>query len=141
MNERKQSAFDFLSGSLQRPPFHGWLEPQLVAVDEAQGSVTIRLPIRGQFNRSPEREGVHGGVIAALVDIAGHAAIAARLRHGVATVDLRVDYLRLGTGSELLATGTVVKLGRTIGIADVRVADDQGRAVAIGRAAFLTQRG
>lgn len=137
----EQTAFDFLRANLARPPFHGWLEPRLVAVDEAAGSVTIHLPVRPDFNRRLDSEGVHGGVLAALVDIAGHAAVAARLRHGVATVDLRIDYLRPAAGTELRATATLIKLGRTIGNVDVRIDDDRDRTVAIGRVAFLTRIG
>jgi uncharacterized protein (TIGR00369 family) len=73
-----------------------------------------------------------------MVDITGHAAIASKLLHSVATVDMRVDYLRLAGGSELVATATVVKMGRTIGVVDVRISDDQQRLVAIGRAAYVT---
>jgi uncharacterized protein (TIGR00369 family) len=136
-----QSALEFLRGNMARPPFHGWLQPRPVAVDEAAGTVTVLLPLRPEFSRSPGHDGVHGGILAALVDLVGYAAIAVKVRHSIATVDLRVDYLRLATGSELRCTGTAVKVGRTIGIADVRIEDDQGRAVAIGRAAFLTQKG
>jgi uncharacterized protein (TIGR00369 family) len=139
MTEQTQSAFDFVLGNLGRTPFHEWLKPKLIAVDEERSSVRIHLPIRTEFNRRPDQEGVHGGVLAALIDIAGHAAIASKLRHGAATIDLRVDYLRLAVGAELRAAATVVKFGRTIGIVDVRIDDDKDKAVAIGRAAYLTQ--
>ena len=48
------------------------------------------------------------------------------------------ELLRLAGGAELLAVATVVKLGRTIGVVDVRISDDQDRLVAIGRAAYVT---
>ena len=51
---------------------------------------------------------------------------------------MRVDYLRLAGGTQLLSTATVVKLGRTIAVSDVRIVDDQQRLVAIGRAAYVT---
>jgi uncharacterized protein (TIGR00369 family) len=51
---------------------------------------------------------------------------------------MRVDYLRLAGGTELIAVATVIKLGRTIGVVDVRIDDDQKRLVAIGRAAYVT---
>ena len=119
-------------------PFHQWLLPELIEVDEAADSVTIRLPIRPEFCRLPGRPELHGAIVAAMVDITGHAAIAAKLRHSVATVDMRVDYLRLAGGRSSIAVATVVKLGRTIGVVDVRIDDDQERLVAIGRAAYVT---
>jgi uncharacterized protein (TIGR00369 family) len=51
---------------------------------------------------------------------------------------MRVDYLRLAGGTVLVAVATVIKLGRTIGVVDVRIDDDQKRLVAIGRAAYVT---
>jgi uncharacterized protein (TIGR00369 family) len=132
-----ETTFEFVRGNLAQTPFHQWLKPELSAVDEAAGSVTITLPLRGEFCRLPNRPEIHGGIVAALIDITGHAAIAAKLHHSVATIDLRVDYLRLAGGSALRAVGTVVKVGRTIGIVDIKMTDDQDRAVAIGRAAYL----
>jgi uncharacterized protein (TIGR00369 family) len=133
-----QSTFELVRDNIAQTPFHQWLLPELLAVDEAADSVTIRLPIRPEFGRVAGKSDLHGGIVAAMVDIAGHAAIAAKVRHTVATVDMRVDYLRLAGGTELIAVATVVKLGRTIGVVDVRINDDQKRLVAIGRAAYVT---
>jgi uncharacterized protein (TIGR00369 family) len=80
-------------------------------------------------------------VIASLIDIAGHAAIAAKLQHGVPTIDLRIDYLRMAAGRELRAAAALLKLGRTVGVVDVRVTDDQGKLVAAGRGTFSTRAG
>jgi uncharacterized protein (TIGR00369 family) len=131
----------YLRTSLAAPPFHQWLRPELRDLDPESGRVTIALPLRAEFRRDPKRPEIHGGVIAALVDIAGHAAIAAKVHHGVPTVDLRIDYLRVAAGTELMATADPVRLGRTLGIVDVRVTDDQGKLVAIGRGLFSTREG
>ena len=133
-----QSTFEFVRDNIAQTPFHQWLLPELVAVDEEAGSVTVRLVLRPEFGRVTGKLDLHGGVVAALVDIAGHAAICAKVLHTVATIDMRVDYLRLAGGTEMRAVGTVVKLGRTIGVVDVRMTDDQDRLVAIGRATYVT---
>lgn len=135
-----QSRFDFVRDNIGQTPFHQWLLPELTEVDEAAGSVTIRLAIRPEFCRLPQRPEVHGGVVAALMDITGHAAVAAKVLHSVATVDMRVDYLRLAGGTALTAVGTIVKIGRTIGVVDIRMTDDQTRLVAIGRATYVTMQ-
>lgn len=131
------TTFEFVRTNMARTPFHQWLEPRLTEVDEEAGTITVDLTLRHEFRRLPDRPEVHGGILAALVDITGHATIAAKLRHSVATIDMRVDYLRLAGGAELRAVGTVVKIGRTIGIADIKISDDTGKAVAIGRASYL----
>ena len=132
-----QTSFEFVTQNIAATPFHQWLLPKVIAVDDQAGTVTISLPIRPEFCRLPGRPEVHGGIVAALIDITGHAAIAARLRHSVATIDMRVDYLRLAGGDELRTLGKVIKLGRTIGIVDIEIEDDQKKVVAIGRASYL----
>lgn len=133
-----QSTFEFVRDNIAQTPFHQWLLPELTEVDEKAGSVTLRLPIRPEFCRLPGRPELHGAIVAAMVDISGHAAIAAKVLHSVATIDMRVDYLRLAGGTEIVAVATAVKVGRTIGVVDVRITDEQKRLVAIGRAAFVT---
>lgn len=133
-----QTTFEFVRDNIAQTPFHQWLLPELTEVDEKAGSVTLRLPIRPEFCRLPGRPELHGAIVAAMVDISGHAAIAAKVLHSVATIDMRVDYLRLAGGTEIVAVATAVKVGRTIGVVDVRITDDQKRLVAIGRAAFVT---
>ena len=131
------SVLDDLKASVTRVPFHQWLLPEVVEADRAAGRAAILLVIRPDFLR--DANSVHGGVIAALIDIAGHAAIAARLGRGAPTIDLRVDYLRLAAGKSLLATAEALKVGRSIGFVEVRVTDDKSRLVAVGRCVFSTQ--
>lgn len=131
--------FEFLRANVAAPPFHRMLAIELLDLDPASGAVRMRLPVRHDFLRDPARPEVHGGVIAALADMAGHAAVAAKVRHGVPTIDMRVDYLRMAAGAHLLAIGTPVKIGRSIGVADVRILDDADRLVATGRGAYSTR--
>jgi uncharacterized protein (TIGR00369 family) len=132
------TTFEFLKENIGATPYHKWLKPELIAVDDDKNLVTIRLQIRPDLCRLEGTTDLHGGVVSALVDIAGHAAVAGKLRHTVATIDMRVDYLRLAGGSFVEATASIVKLGRTIGVVDIRIEDDKKRLVAVGRASYLT---
>src|SRR3984893_11156472 len=127
-----QSTFEFVRDNIAATPFHQWLLPELLEVNEQESSVTIRLPIRPEFCRLPGRPELHGAIVAAMVDITGHAAIAAKVGHTVATVDMRGDYLRLPGGTVLVAVATVIKLGRTIGGVDVGIDADQQRRLGRG---------
>jgi uncharacterized protein (TIGR00369 family) len=131
------SVLSVLQEATARVPFHQWLRPEVVEADQAAGRAVVSLTVRPEFLR--DADSVHGGIIAALIDIAGHAAIAARLGHGVPTIDMRVDYLRPGIGNALLATADALKIGRSIGFVEIRVTDDQRRLVAAGRCVFSTQ--
>src|SRR5258706_13543765 len=111
-----QSTFEFVRDNIAQTPFHQWLLPELLEVDEEAGSVTIRLPVRPEFCRLPGRPELHGAVVAAMVDISGHAAGPAKVLHTVAKIDMRVDNLRLAPGTELMAVGTGGHNGDTIGL-------------------------
>ena len=129
-----------LKASIRKPPFHAWLGVELVAGDAEAGTATVRLPFKADFQRSPDSTQIHGGVIAALADIAGDYALAVTLGGGVPTIDLRVDYLRPAEG-DLVATARTVKKGRTIGVVDVEITDAGDRLVAVGRGAYSTTVG
>jgi uncharacterized protein (TIGR00369 family) len=132
---------DFIGGLLARPPLHQWLSPTVAAVDTQKGTITITLPYRRELSRSPDQRDYHGGIIATLIDIAGHACLAAKLRRRVPTIDMRVDYLRAAVDTDLTAEAAIIRAGRTIGVCDVTVRDDKRQAVAIGRCVFSTREG
>ncbi len=107
-------------------------------VDHDQGRVTLRMPFLSHAERGAGTGQYHGGPIAMLVDVAGDAAIAIFLDGWVPTINLRVDYLRPATGTYLDAHATVRRRGRTIGVVDIDVVDEDGRLCAIGRGTYST---
>jgi uncharacterized protein (TIGR00369 family) len=128
----------WLRGNVARPPFHAFLRPEPVAVDMAAGTVTIRLPYRPEFRRTPDEDGYHGGILASLIDLAGHAVIAVRVGHMVPTIDLRIDYLRAAPGTDLMAHAKVLRAGRSLATADIEIVDLDGRLIAVGRGIYST---
>ncbi|HVL77082.1 MAG TPA: PaaI family thioesterase [Noviherbaspirillum sp.] len=136
MSEQAQ-ALARLEEEMRRPPFHAVLAPQAHAVDPESGEVVIRLPFHPDFGRDPVHVGFHGGVIASLIDLAGHAAVAVKVGKPTPTVDLRIDYLRPAPGVTLEARARVLRAGRAIARADIDVLAD-GVLVAVGRGTFST---
>lgn len=65
-------------------------------VDLGEDFVTLRLPYSERLVGNPETGVLHGGVVTTLVDTACGAAVVTRLMdmRPVATLDLRLDYLR-----------------------------------------------
>ncbi len=127
-----------LRQQMERPPFHGFLQPEPVSVDAEAGVVVIKLPFRPEFRRAEDVSDYHGGVIAALIDLAAHAAIAVQIGRMAPTVDLRIDYLRAAPGVDLTATAKVLRLGKSIGRADVEIAAEGTPLLAVGRGTFST---
>jgi uncharacterized protein (TIGR00369 family) len=128
-----------LAALLVRSPFHQWLGLRLLAADATEGTATVLLPWRVEFERGTGSAQWHGGVIAALIDIAGDSALMAQLGRALPTCDLRVDYLRPAIATDLTAHGRAVRTGRTLGLVDVSVTDTNGRLVAVGRGSYLTR--
>jgi len=134
----ERSPLDRLRDEMERPPYHGFLRPRPERVDDATGAVTITLPFRPEFRRAPDAPGYHGGVIAGLIDLAAHAAVAVRVGRMVPTIDLRIDYLRVALDGDLSATASVRRTGRTLAVSDVEITDSEARLVALGRGLFST---
>jgi uncharacterized protein (TIGR00369 family) len=141
-NALSETGVDYLArlrDEMERPPYHHTvLHPQPVSVDAVAGSVVIRLPYRAEFARAPGEPGYHGGVIAALIDIAGHAAVAIRQGRMAPTIDLRIDYLRAAPGCDLTARAKVLRAGKSIARADIEILDADDNLVAVGRGAYST---
>lgn len=104
------------------------------------GLAEIRLPFREEFMRADDSDWYHGGVIAALIDIAGDYALVAQVGGAPPTIDLRVDWLRPARRGALIALGRAVRTGKTVCCADIEVRDEQGTLVAIGRGTYATPK-
>jgi uncharacterized protein (TIGR00369 family) len=112
MTSDRSAALMRLREELKRPPFHQVLRPKALDVDPENETVTIGLDYRDEFARAPDQKSFHGGVIATLIDIAGHAAVAIKIGKMAPTIDLRIDYLRPSAGENLLASARLFQLGR-----------------------------
>ncbi len=122
---------------LTAPVYHRWLGLQMVEAEP--GRVVVAMPYRNEFLADVDGSYVHGGLLATLADVAGDFALISQLGYAVATIDLRVDYLRPALpGQRLQAEGTVVRCGRALGVADVAVADETGRQLVVGRGVYST---
>lgn len=124
-----------LQAIVDRSSFNRWLG---MKVDEVlEDSVRLRITWRDELISSPERQSIHGGVIAALIDCAADYVIAAHLGHAVPTIDLHIDYHRVARPGDLVAEAGITHLGSTMGVATARVTDAQGKLVASGRGLYM----
>ena len=100
----------------------------------------MRMPMRPELERGGGSGQFHGGPIAALIDTVGDFAVVAMVKGFVPTINLRVDYLRPATAF-LIGKATVRRVGRTVGVVDIDVYDDQERLCAVGRGCYGTTSG
>lgn len=121
--------------------FNKLLELRLVGI-EADGSTRVRIPFKDEFIGDPMKRIVHGGVIASLIDVTGGATAFASFlpdlsrMQGLNTVDMRVDYLRGGTGEWFEAVGQVIRKGNRIVVTHILVHNDAGDRIAMGTATY-----
>jgi uncharacterized protein (TIGR00369 family) len=119
---------------LAASPYQRFLGLELVRAEP--GLVEIRLPFREELLRADGSDWYHGGVLSALIDIAGDYALVTKVGAGLPTIDLRIDWLKPARRGALIAIGRAVKVGRTICVADAEVRDEAGVLLAVGRGTY-----
>ena len=97
---------------ITRAPYHQWLGLKVVAVHD--DGIELTATWREEWVVNPERRYTHGGVLAALVDLAADWAMVKKLGRPVPTIDLRVDYHAAAMPGDLTAKGKVVRYGRAV---------------------------
>ncbi len=120
-------------------PFNRFLGLKVLHVE--RGLVRIQIPFRDEFVGDFMRPALHGGVISTVIDVAGGFAVWTHLdseRGRVSTIDLRVDYLRPGRLTTIIAEARVVRAGKRVGVVDVRVfhPDAEDVTIATGKAVY-----
>jgi uncharacterized protein (TIGR00369 family) len=130
-----------LTGMLTQSPFHQLLGLRLLSTDADTQTLELEMPFVAAVERIPGGGQYHGGILASLIDIAGDFALIWALGFGVPTINFRTDYLRPAFNSSLRASARIRKIGRTVGVVDIDVFDEQQRLVAIGRGCYGTSSG
>lgn len=127
-----------IQASLDASPFIAFCGLAIVSLDHEAGEITMRAPMRPEFERGAGSRQWHGGPIASIIDTVGDYALVMLIGRGLPTMNFRVDYLRPAIDTALTVTARVRRNGRSVGIADIDVFDDRGALLAIGRATYST---
>lgn len=130
-----------LNELLKGSPFHQLFDLRSTRIEREAGEIEIVMRYTPSVERAVGTRQYHGGAIASLIDIAGDYALWAVLGYGVPTINIRIDYLRPASATDLRAVARVRRAGRTVGVVDIEVLDDGGRLVAIGRGTYGTKEG
>ena len=115
-----------------------------VRVHEAsEGRVVLAVPFKPELVGDPDRPALHGGVLSAVADAAGGAAVWTAIGEGdrVSTIDLRVDYLRPARLELFHATATVLRVGNRVGVVNIVITHPgDPRAVAEAKGVYSVKR-
>jgi uncharacterized protein (TIGR00369 family) len=129
---------DELQAMLDRSPFISFMGLKITEADPAKELITMSCAMRPEFERGAGTGQWHGGPIAAIIDTVGDYALIMALRRGLPTINFRVDYLRPAIKTGLVTTARVRRAGKSVGVVDVDVFNEQKALVAVGRAAYST---
>jgi uncharacterized protein (TIGR00369 family) len=121
---------------ITRAPFHQWLGLTVTAVHD--DGIELQAKWRDEWVVNAERGYTHGGVLAALIDLAADWAMVKQTGRGVPTIDLRVDYHRPALRGDLVARGKVIRSGSQFATAEAQVFDAEGKLLASGRGTYFT---
>ena len=121
---------------ISRGPFNQWLNFTILRIDAA--GIELKAAWREEWIVNPDRRYTHGGILAAIVDVAADYAIAAQLRRPVPTIDIRVDYHKAAMPGDLTAKAKIVRSGSQYSTAEAYVYDQEGALVASGRGTYFT---
>lgn len=128
-----------LRGELPPPPIAELIGFRLSSVEP--GRVVVELDAAPR-HANPMGT-VHGGVLCDLADAAMGMAYASSLDEGetFTTLELKINFLKPVWTGRLIATGRLVKGGRTVGLTECDVVDDKDRLVARASSTCMTLRG
>lgn len=108
-------------------------------IDIKEGYAKIHVPFKEDFIGDFFHGLWHGGIIASIADSAAGIAASTVLtdvRDRLNTIDLRIDYLNGAIKEDLYAEAELLKVGKRIIKADVKLYQESKGTVALARGAF-----
>ena len=130
MNTKRQQELLELFNTGRIPKFFGFT----LSFDE-QGHAHVDLSYNPNLDQPC---GIHGGIMATLLDTAGWFAVAAQSKTIlVTTSELSIHFLNPAQECDLHAEGWVVKAGKRTLIGEMRVSKSDGEVAAIGTGTFV----
>jgi uncharacterized protein (TIGR00369 family) len=134
-----ENARRIIGGELPPAPFPSYIGITLVAIEPGRA----RMEMTTDARHTNPMGTLHGGVPCTLADSAMGLAFASTLADGESftTLELKINFLRPVWSGKLIAEGIVVQRGRTIGLAECTVTDENGRLIARASSTCMTLSG
>ncbi|MEA1959568.1 MAG: thioesterase family protein [Chloroflexota bacterium] len=134
---------------LASPSFNDVLNYSIESQSLEEG--TLKFDMRDELLGNPVFRVLHGGVISAILDIAGAHAVYLHIfkqvvgkpidkkmeRLGrISTIDLRIDYIRPGKGQHFTATSHILRVGSKIAVSRMELHNEDGVLIAVGTGTY-----
>lgn len=119
-------------------PFNKYLGIKLDSLD--RGRAVISVDMRPEFVGDPMKQILHGGVISTMIDVTGGLTGFSMLdwpkETSLNTIDMRVDYVKMGKGERFVCEGSIIRKGNRIVVTRSDLKNDKGDLIAFGTAAY-----
>lgn len=128
-----------MTGQMPVPPIARLIGFKLASIEVGQAVFEMEA---GERHANPMGT-LHGGILCDIADAAMGMAYASTLQDGESftTLELKINFLRPVWRAKLRAIGRVVKQGRTVGLLECDVLDEENRLVARASSTCMTLRG
>ncbi len=136
-DDRQERNLIRMAKVIETVPFMRHLGMEFVEGSEGYAKIALRY----QDENSTMGKALHGGAIASLIDTTGAMAAwttaeIATPKYFGSTVGVNVNYLSGAIGEDIFAEGRVLKRGKEIIYADVRVTNADGKLLAQGTVTY-----
>lgn len=134
----------------QKMPFNRVLGLRIESLEKDR--VRVRFEMKERLVGNYFKKILHGGVISSVLDTTGgitaSASVIRRMRgqsvedigtrlERVGTIDLRVDYLRPGSGDYFFSTGLIMRAGRRVTVTRMELHNDHDLLIAVGTGTYI----
>jgi len=133
----------------QKPSFTSFLD---ISIDSPDLDTPIlRIKMRDNLVGNLIFRTLHGGVIASILDaMGGHAVFLQIFKQvrgqprekqikriaKIGSIDLRIDYLRPGTGKTFTASGTILRTGNKVAVIRMELHNEENKLIAVGTGTY-----
>lgn len=114
-----------------------------MTLEEARAGYARVAVTRGPLMPSGIAGSIHGGILAALVDITMLEATIPALgpdEQPGGTADLNITYMRPAMGPRITVEANVLRKGKTLAVTEVEIKDGEGRLCAKGRVLYVVRQ-
>jgi uncharacterized protein (TIGR00369 family) len=139
MNELYARLKKMMTGEHAPPPISSLVGFRIASIFEGR----VEIELEAQSRHHNPMGTLHGGILCDIADAAMGMAYATTLAESESftTLELKINFLKTVRTGPLHARGKVVKRGRTIGLTDCEVVNDNNELVAYATSTCMTLRG
>ncbi len=139
----------FMQIDSQQPSFSSFLDLSIDSPDF--DTPVLGLKMRDNLVGNLVYRTLHGGIIASVLDALGGHAVFLKVFQQVkgeplekqvkrtvkiGSIDLRIDYLRPGTGNSFVASGTILRTGNKVAVTRMELHNEEDKLIAVGTGTY-----